>query len=87
MKTVCNNPDSDFLSRSEMFRRTMLKRAQEERLAEEPKPAVSVVPSNNSDAVYEVVNKNGVWTIIKHEQPLLTAEQAKTVLFQKIVNG
>lgn len=87
MRTVCENPDSDFLSRSEMFRRTMLKRAKEASLVEEPKPVVSVVPTTNSDAVYEVVNKNGVWTIVKHEQPLLTAEQAKTVLFQKIVNG
>ena len=87
MKILCDNPDSDFLSRSVMLHRTMLKRALAERAKEEPKPAVSVVPSNNSDALYEVINKNGVWTIIKHEQPLLTSEQAKTVLFQKIVNG
>lgn len=36
---------------------------------------------------YSVVNKNGVWTIERCNAELLTEEEAKTLLFKKIVNG
>lgn len=86
MKIICTNPESDFLSKSEMYRRTIEKR-QREALAAIRANEQPVVQASSSDALYEVVNKNGVWTIVKHAEPLYTAEQAKTVLFQKIVNG
>lgn len=36
---------------------------------------------------YSVVCKNGVWTIERCATELLTEEEAKTLLFKKIVNG
>jgi len=48
----------------------------------------SVVPAHNdNERVYEVVKQGTVWTIVKRSEPLYTTEQAKTILFQRIVNG
>ena len=89
MKNVCTNPASDFKTKAELIREAFAKKREEAvaKVVAAQKPAPSVVPSACDQALYEVVCKNGVWTIIKHDQPLYTAEQAKTVLFQKIVNG
>lgn len=85
MRCICTNPESDFKTRSELIQAAYAARRAEK--AEPVAAATSVVPKSDDPALYEVVNKNGIWTIVKHAEPLYTAEQAKTVLFQKIVNG
>lgn len=91
VKFVCTNPESDFVSRADKMRATLernkrsrlLVAAQDEPVAESrPTPTAS-----SNGRLFEVVQKNGVWTIIKHESELLTEEEAKTQLFARIVNG
>lgn len=38
-----------------------------------------------SDCVYEVCQVSGVWTICKHDAPLLTYDEATKVLFKQII--
>ena len=40
-----------------------------------------------SDCVYEVVQVSGVWTICKHDSPLLTYDEAADVLFKQLTKG
>lgn len=84
-KIVCTNPESDFLTRAEMYAR---KRQKNKVLVEELSgPTQPVVPSGDTDQLYEVVEMNGVWTIVKHTEPYYTEAEAKTELFKRIVNG
>ena len=84
-KIVCTNPKSDFLTRVEMFAH---RRQKNKGLAEELSgPTQPVVPSSDTDQLYEVVEVNGVWTIVKHTEPYYTEAEAKTELFKRIVNG
>lgn len=87
MRCICTNPESDFKTRSELMLDAMAARRVEKTEQVAAAVKTSVVPKSEDPALYEVVNKNGVWTIVKHAEPLYTADQAKTVLFQKIVNG
>jgi len=42
---------------------------------------------DNTQRIFEVIQENGVWTIIKHDRPLLTEQQAKIEFFAKVVNA
>ena len=91
MHTVCLNPDSDFLSRSEVRALNIQKKNQ--RIEEqtpvivlgEPQEVIRQKP--NGERQYEVVEVGGVWTIKKHDTKWYTADEAKTQLFAKVVNG
>lgn len=39
------------------------------------------------DCVYEVTKVSGVWTIVKHDAPLLTYEEATEALFKQLTKG
>lgn len=91
MKTVCLNPESDFLSRAELAQISRQKRA-----LEQAKPVENVIlgepqkveiVNTSKERLYEVVEVGGVWTIKKHNTKWFTAEDAKTQLFAKVVNG
>lgn len=87
---TCTNPDSDFLTRSEMFAINKAKRRERadkvgEGISSNPTEANAVTGAEKR--LYEVIKKNDVWTIVKHETELLTAQEAKTQLFAHIVNG
>lgn len=98
MTTVCLNPQSDFVSRSELRANTRRKKFMEtynlEETAEkeleetvlmaEPQKIEKHTPT---DRLYEVVEVGGIWTIKKHDTKWFTAEEAKTQLFAKVVNG
>lgn len=74
--TVCLNDKSWFLTKGEKANKTRLRAKNH------------VVESTDSgERIYTVVQEHGVWTIKKVETQLLTEEEAKTVLFKKIVNG
>lgn len=65
--------------------------APKELLADKPtevpvKVETPVKPVDNS-RLFEVVQIHGVWTIVKHDKPLLTEQQAKIEFFAKVVNG
>lgn len=90
IKFICTNPDSDFLTRSEMFAINKAKRR--ERAGKDSEgitstPAETIAATEPEKRLYEVIKKNDVWTIVKHETELLTAQEAKTQLFAHIVNG
>lgn len=74
--TVCLNDKSWFLTKGEKANKTRLRTKNQ---------AVEVTDSG--ERLYTVAQVNGVWTIKKVETQLLTEEEAKTVLFKKIVNG
>lgn len=40
-----------------------------------------------SDCVYEVTQVSGVWTICKHDAPLLTYDEATELLFKQLTKG
>lgn len=83
---ACLNPDSDFLTRSEMFTHNKAKRRERAGKANEgiaTSPTEANATTGPEKRLYEVIKKNDVWTIIKHEQELLT----KTQLITYIVNG
>lgn len=87
---ICTNPDSDFLTRSEMFAHNKAKRRARAGKASEgitSTPAETTATTGPEKRLYEVIKKNDVWTIVKHEAELLTAQEAKTQLFAHIVNG
>lgn len=98
MKTVCVNPKSDFVSRAELRANTVRKKFMEKynlEETEENKPEETVLMAEPqkiekrtpTDRVYEVVEVGGIWTIKKHDTKWFTAEEAKTQLFAKVVNG
>lgn len=97
IEVICTNPESDFLTRSEMARRYWAERFGEEYqevaktetkvLVSEPEKIESAAPQISKERLYEVVEVGGVWTIKKHDSPWYTAEEAKTQLFAKVVNG
>lgn len=83
IKFICTNPDSDFLTRSEMIANSKAKRRERE-----GKTSEGITSTTGPEKrLYEVIKKNEAWTIIKHETELLTAQEAKTQLFAHIVNG
>lgn len=100
MTTLCLNPQSDFVSRAELransARKRFMKRySLEETTAKKPEETILMAEpqkiekrtSVNSERLYEVVEVGGVWTIKKHDTKWFTAEEAKTQLFAKVVNG
>lgn len=93
---VCLNPESDFLTRSEMAKKYWANRWEEEYAeAAEPETTAEVLYSEPQEAQkiisnvrqYEVVELDGVWAIKKHDNKWYTAEEAKTQLFAHVVNG
>lgn len=80
MSIVCLNKKSDFLTKGEKSKKTRASK----RVAALAAPQTESV---QQDCCYYVVQDNGVWTIKKSASQLLTEDEAKTLLFQKIVNG
>lgn len=76
ISVICLNDKSDFLTKGEKAIKTRM--AAKNHAAED---------SDSGVRIYTVVQEHGVWTIKKVEIQLLTEEEAKTVLFKKIVNG
>lgn len=74
--TVCLNDKSWFLTKGEKANKTRLRAKNQ-----------AVEDTDSGERLYTVAQVNGVWTIKKVETQLLTEEEAKTLLFQKIVNG
>ena len=74
--SVCLNDESWFLTKGEKANKT--------RLHAKNQP---VEGTDSGERLYTVAQVNGVWTIKKVGTQLLTEEEAKTVLFKKIVNG
>ena len=72
---VCVNDKSWFLTKGEKISKTR------------SSTKTPVVKTSTEERLYTVVQEHGVWTIKKVETQLLTEEEAKTVLFKKIVNG
>lgn len=91
LECVCLNPKEQFASKGELLQRALSKRfadklaeTEQEILVSEPEP-LERKPS--TERLYEVVEVGGVWTIKKHETKWYTADEAKTQLFAKVVNG
>lgn len=74
--SVCLNDKSWFLTKGEKANKTRLRTKNQ-----------AVENADSGERLYTVAQVNGVWTIKKVETQLLTEEEAKTLLFQKIVNG
>lgn len=74
--TVCLNDKSWFLTKGEKANKTRLRAKKQ-----------TVEDTDSGERLYTVAQVNGVWTIKKVETQLLTEEEAKTILFKKIVNG
>ena len=73
---VCLNDKSWFLTKGEKANKTRLRAKNQ-----------AVEATDSGERLYTVAQVNGVWTIKKVETQLLSEEEAKTVLFKKIVNG
>ena len=73
---VCLNDKSWFLTKGEKANKTRMRAKN-----------LAVENTDSGERLYTVAQVNGVWTIKKVETQLLTEEEAKTVLFKKIVNG
>lgn len=73
--SVCVNDKSWFLTKGEKISKAR------------SRTKTPVVKTSTEERLYTVVQEHGVWTIKKVETQLLTEEEAKTVLFKKIVNG
>lgn len=73
---VCLNDKSWFLTKGEKANKTRLRAKNQ-----------TVEATDSGERLYTVAQVNGVWTIKKVETQLLSEEEAKTVLFKKIVNG
>lgn len=73
IKVVCLNDTSMFLTKYEKTKKTRLGTRNSD--------------TGSGERLYTVAQVNGVWTIKKVETQLLSEEEAKTLLFQKIVNG
>ena len=73
---VCLNDKSWFLTKGEKANKTRMRAKNQ-----------AVENTDSGERLYTVAQVNGVWTIKKVETQLLTEEEAKTVLFKKIVNG
>ena len=90
MQTICKNPESDFLTRAERRAQTAQKYKQE-RLEQKEQLFLGepqlIKTKTSKERLYEVVEVGGVWTIKKHATKWFTAEEAKTQLFAKVVNG
>lgn len=89
----CTNPKEDFLSMKQMCAMAA-QRKNEEVLAKAAKlqPTLFAQPEKiekkaTGERLYEVVEVGGIWTIKKHDSKWYTADEAKTQLFAKIVNG
>lgn len=72
---VCVNDKSWFLTKGEKISKAR------------SSTKTPVVKPSTEERLYTVVQEHGVWTIKKVETQLLSEEEAKTVLFKKIVNG
>lgn len=73
---VCLNDKSWFLTKGEKANKTRLRAKNQ-----------AVEATDSGERLYTVAQVNGVWTIKKVETQLLSEEEAKTLLFKKIVNG
>lgn len=94
IECVCTNPRDQLLTRSELahmaYRKKMGIIAPKDSdmvLRGEAQPIETLCNTASTERVYEVVEVGGVWTIKKHDCKLYTADEAKTQLFAKIVNG
>ena len=74
--SVCLNDKSWFLTKGEKANKTRMRTKNQ-----------TVEATDSGERLYTVAQVNGVWTIKKVETQLLSEEEAKTLLFQKIVNG
>lgn len=74
--TVCLNDKSWFLTKSEKAKKMRLRAKNQ-----------AVEDTDSGERLYTVAQVNSVWTIKKVETQLLTEEEAKMLLFKKIVNG
>ena len=74
--SVCLNDKSWFLTKGEKANKTRLRAKNQ-----------AVEATDSGERLYTVAQVDGIWTIKKVETQLLTEEEAKTLLFQKIVNG
>ena len=74
--SVCLNDKSWFLTKGEKANKTRMRAKNQ-----------AAEATDSGERLYTVAQVNGVWTIKKVETQLLTEEEAKTVLFKKIVNG
>lgn len=89
----CTNPKEHFLSRSQMARMcNQRKTAEFLKKLDNQQPVLVSQPQKiekkpAGERLYEVVEVGGIWTIKKHAAAWYTAEEAKTQLFAKIVNG
>lgn len=54
-----------------------------------PRPQTHIMPiqAEDDDRMYMVVRKDGVWTIERAANKFLNEDEAKALLFKKIVNG
>lgn len=73
---VCLNDKSWFLTKGEKANKTRMRAKNQ-----------AVETTDSGERLYTVAQVNGVWAIKKVETQLLSEEEAKTVLFKKIVNG
>ena len=73
---VCLNDKSWFLTKGEKANKTRMRAKNQ-----------AAEATDSDERLYTVAQVNGVWTIKKVETQLLSEEEAKTVLFKKIVNG
>lgn len=77
ISAICLNDASWFLTKAEKANKTR----------SNTNKCVVAQPADSGERIYTVVQEHGVWTIKKVNIQLLTEEEAKTVLFKKIVNG
>ena len=70
------NDKSWFLTKGEKANKTRLRAKNQ-----------AVEDTDSGERLYTVAQVNGVWTIKKVETQLLSEEEAKTLLYKKIVNG
>lgn len=80
IRMVCTTSKEDFIKDEKEIERAVAL------LHGAPQPITPSAPKN-TERLYEVVKVGDVWTIVKHENPFYTAEEAKTQLFAKVVNG
>lgn len=97
MTTLCLNPQSDFVSRAELransVRKKFMKKYNLEEAGTKKEETVlmaepqKIEKKATGERLYEVIEVGGIWTIKKHDSKWYTADEAKTQLFAKIVNG
>lgn len=88
-KSIPKNPmgyrmyewDGDASVLPDCYKRQLLKQQQEFRMVDLDKP---VEEKKHEPELYEIAKRNDVWTIVKHEQELLTWDEACAELAKRI---